>query len=181
MTNDPHPAAPRLTIDLDDLPPDGREVAGELPASVFAMEPGGPRPASTLRFRLWVQRRGGVLVATGEVGADFAFECVLCLAPFTDRITLTGYVVEEEINEKTRVVDLTDRIREDILLALPGHPRCSESSLHPTTCPAAELFQPASAYSPDHPDEDPSSEGAAPWGALDQLEIKPKKGGKPSS
>jgi hypothetical protein len=181
MTRDPHPTEPRLIIDLEALPPDGREFEGELPASVFAMEPGGPQPVSPLRFRLWVRQRDGWLVGTGEVSADFAFECVLCLEPFTDRIALAGYVVEEEVNEKSRVVDLTDRIREDILLALPGHPRCSESSLHPGTCPAAELFQPASAYSPDRPDEGQPSEGSDPWSALDQLDIKPRKGRKQSS
>ena len=145
------------------------------------MEPGGPRSASPLRYRLWVERREGWLIATGEVSADFTFDCVLCLEPFTDRLTLNGYVLEEELTEKSPIVDLTDRVREDILLALPGHPHCSESSLHPTSCPAAELFLPASSYSPDHPEESQSTERRDLWNALDQLEIKPAKGPKKSS
>ena len=181
MIRQPHPPQDRLTIDLNDLPPEGREVVGELAGEVFAMEPGGPRPASPLRYRLWVEQRDGWLVATGEVSADFTFDCVLCLEPFTDRLTLDGYVLEEELTQKSRIVDLTDRVREDILLALPGHPRCSESSLHPTTCPAAELFLPASSYSPDHPEEAQSAERRDLWSALDQLEIKPAKGRKKSS
>jgi hypothetical protein len=181
MPRSPHPPPDRLTVDLNDLPPEGREMVGEIAGEVFAMEPGGPRPASPLRYRLWIQRRKQWLVATGELSADFTFECVLCLKSFTDRVSLESYVLEEELAEKSPVVDLTDRLREDILLALPGHPRCSESSLHPTTCPAAELFLPASSYSPDHPEEAQSDGRRHLWSALDQLEIKSAKGRKKSS
>ena len=178
MTRRSHAPAGRLTVDLHDLPPEGRQIEGELSSDIFAMEPGGPSPASPLRYHLWVQQRKDWIVATGEVSADFTFECVLCLKSFVDRVALDGYELEESLEGESTVVDLTDRVREDILLALPGHPRCSESSLHPTTCPAAELFLPASSYSPDHPEEAQSGERGDLWSALDQLEIKPAKGRK---
>ncbi len=177
MSRQLHTAEGRLVVDLLDLPPEGREFAGEIHSDFFQLEPGAPQPIPPLRYRLRVEWRTGWLVVTGEVSMDFEFECVLCLERFRDRITLDGYLLEEEITEKTPSVDLTDRVREDILLALPGYPHCNESTLEPRECPAASRFLPASSYA-----HDPSEEEAAPrpdlWGALDQLDIKPAPGGK---
>jgi len=171
LRQSPAPAGPRLVIDLGELPPEGAEVAGELPVEVFDLEPGAPRPLSPLRYRLHLQREEDRLTATGEVSADFSFECVRCLEPFTDRITLDGYFLEEELEGKTQSVDLTDRVREDILLTLPGHPRCEEASLNPHVCSASKLFLKSSEYSPDHPEETSTrSENQDIWGALDQLD-----------
>ncbi|MFN0128384.1 MAG: YceD family protein [Verrucomicrobiales bacterium] len=175
MTADPHPSSPgsdRLIIPLADLPIEGLDYAGALPASVFDLEPGGPRPLTPLRYRLHVVRDGERLRAQGEISADFSFDCVRCLESFSDRTTLDGYQVEENIPPKSPSVDLTDRIREDILLALPGHPRCEEGSLHPRVCPASKVFLQASDYSPEHPDDNSTpSHSRNVWGALDQLDL----------
>ena len=166
------PPPGRLVIDLSDLPVEGREVTGQIEGDVFQLEPDGPRVASPLRYRLHVERQGDLLVASGNVEADFIFDCVLCLEPFTDRIALEDYRLEEELDGKTATVDLTDRLREDILLALPGHPRCNEAALAARTCPAAELFPPASHYAAGLPEnKHPSLESRPVWGALDQLDL----------
>jgi hypothetical protein len=172
-TPPPPPAGTRLVIDLADLPAEGRVVAGELPAAVFDLEPGGPRPLSPLRYRLFVEHDGDHLTASGELSADFSFDCVRCLEPFTDRITLDGYLMEEEVGGKSQSVDLTDRVREDILLALPGHPRCEEASLEPRACPASEMFSKMGDYLSEHPEETSTpADSRDVWGALDQLDLK---------
>lgn len=172
-SHSPPSPGPRLVIDLSELPPEGEEVAGELPASLFDLEPGGPQPVSPLRYRLQVQLDGDHVTASGVVSADFMFVCVRCLEPFTDRITLDDYEVEEEVGGKTPSVDLTDRVREDILLALPGHPRCEEASLQPRACSASELFPKAGHRPSDHLEKTSTpADSREVWGALDQLDLK---------
>ena len=169
----PPPAGSRLLIDLTELPAEGRLFEGSLPASVFDLEPGGPRPLSPLHYRLWVERDGDHLTASGELSADFSFECVRCLEPFDDRITLDGYQLEEEVDAKSPSIDLTDRVREDILLALPGHPRCEEASLTPRACPASEMFPKVGDIISDLPEETSTpADSRTIWGALDQLDLK---------
>ena len=166
----PRPAS--LVVDVHDLPPEGREISGELDSSLFQLEQGGPQAASPLRYHLRIFRDGDNALLSGSINADFTFECVLCLERYTDRVLLAEYSAEIPINGKTPTVDLTDVLREDILLALPGHPHCSDGTLHPRCCPAAELFPPSSEYSEDHPEE-PHTSGGPPdvWGALDQLHL----------
>ncbi|MGI8603339.1 MAG: YceD family protein [Verrucomicrobiales bacterium] len=173
MPSSTHTPEGRIIIDLLNFPPDGRDFAGTLEKDIFQLESGGPRPASPLTYRLHVERRGSWLVIEGNVGATFELECVRCLTTFPEQVTLDGYLVEEELIEKTPSLDLTDRIREDILLALPGYPHCDESNVTPRVCVAAGRFLPASSYSPDHASEDEPAKRLDAWSALDQLNLKP--------
>jgi len=169
------PAGARLIVDLGELPAEGMEIRGELPPTVFDLEPGGPQPVSPLRYRLDLHRDHDRLSVSGELDADFSFECVRCLEPFTDRITLDGYFLEEDLEGKTLSVDLTDRVREDILLALPGHPRCEEAALNPRVCQASEVFPHAGDYSSEHKEETSTpADSRHIWGALDQLDLQGK-------
>ncbi len=172
-------AAPsgRLILDLHDLSEDGKDFHGELAGDIFQLEPGGPHPVPPLRYRLHVtELEGGLALVTGEVSADFTFECVRCLEPFTDRLTLPDWAVELEWNPaNSRSLDLTDQVREDILLALPGYPRCEEGRLHPRACPAAQRFSSASDYTPLPPEEGASARRSEQWGALDQLNLSAPK------
>ena len=168
-----HNADGRLVIDLQNFPEEGRDFSGAIERDVFQLEPGAPRPASPLKYELHVERRGSWLIVTGNVGATFEMTCVRCLEPFPEPVIIDGYLIEEELAEKTASVDLTDRVREDILLALPGYPHCDESNLANRVCPAADRFLPASSYSPDHNKEGERPERPEVWGALDQLNLKP--------
>jgi len=173
-TPQPPPAGARLLVDLTELPPSGSDVEGELPADVFALEKGGPRPASPLHYKLHLNRQDDHLTATGTLSADFSFDCVRCLEPFTDRISLHHYFLEVDPAGKTPSVDLTDALREDILLALPDHPRCEEASLNPRVCPAAEMFPAAGQHPLDSPEiTSTRSDSQSLWGALDQLDLQP--------
>jgi uncharacterized protein len=169
----PPPAGDRLIIDLLNLPPEGCEIHGDLSAGVLDLEPGGPQPTSPIHYQLHLHRDGDRLTAMGTVQADFSFVCVRCLEPFPDRLVLDGYLLVEEITGKTQSVDLTDRVREDILLALPSHPRCDEASLEPRACPASGLFPKVDDHTFEHLEE-PSSPAHTRemWGALDQLDLK---------
>lgn len=166
------PLPSKLVVDLHDLPPEGREISGQLDCRIFELEEGAPQVASPLRYRLHILKDGDDAILSGEISADFVFECVLCLESFTDRIILPEYGTEVAAEGKTPTVDLTDALREDILLALPGHPHCGNGTLHPRTCPAAGVFPASTDYSEEHPEEQHPSGGPSDvWGTLDQLHL----------
>ncbi len=160
-----------LVIDLQMLPPEGRQLSGHIESGVFHLEDGGPKAVSPLLYDIHVFREGDVLAVTGSISADFEMQCVRCLEPFTHRIAFDDYSAEEEIGENSASVDLTERLRDDILLALPGHPHCDESELTTRPCPAAGRFLPASSYSPLHPEDADEGDRSHLWDALNQLKI----------
>jgi DUF177 domain-containing protein len=178
MPQSTHTPEDRIVIDLQNFPAEGRTFAGAIEKDIFQLEPDGPQPVSPLEYRLHVERRGHWLVVSGMVSATFQLVCVRCLEPFREQVTLDGYFVEEELAEKTLSVDLTDRVREDILLTLPGYPHCDESNVTRRSCPAADQFLPATSYSPHHPDEKEPVDRPDVWGALDQLNLNPSSGKK---
>jgi uncharacterized protein len=170
----------RLVIDLQNFPAEGRTFAGAIEKDIFQLESDGPQPVLPLAYQLHVERRGHWLVVSGTVSVTFQLVCVRCLEPFSEQVALDDYLIEEELAEKTPSVDLTDRLREDILLALPGYPHCDESNVAPRPCPAADRFLPATSYSPHQPAVEPPTERPGVWSALDQLNLKtPRKKRKP--
>ena len=68
--------------------------------------------------------------------------------------------------ENGRAIDLTTWLREDILLALPTHPRCESGNVTQRQCPAEGRFDTAT----DIPRDEPLEEDRDVWKALDQLD-----------
>jgi uncharacterized metal-binding protein YceD (DUF177 family) len=62
-------------------------------------------------------------------------------------------------------MDLTDLIREDILLTLPNFPRCENGNVDLRDCPAEGRFESAESSAPL---EMPGADRGV-WNALDQL------------
>jgi uncharacterized protein len=155
-----------LQFDLRNLPADGKQLTGTLPATVFQLAATDPiQPASRLEYDLNVVRDGKDIVVTGRLGATFELECGRCLEKFEQRVDLDAYQAELPIENET-TMDLTDMVREDILLALPNFPRCEDGNVTPRDCPAEGKFEPAelAAEGDEAPGGDPRV-----WDALDKL------------
>lgn len=154
-----------LFIDLRTLPEGGKDLSGqELPA-FFALDPKDSIQAvSPLKYDLHVERDGGDLIVTGRLEATFSLECGACLERFDYRVDLENYSSEVEI-AKDDTINLTDTVREDILLTLPSYPRCDAGNVHPRQCPAEGRFEPELEPAPD----EPQSAGPGVWEALNKL------------
>jgi uncharacterized protein len=83
---------------------------------------------------------------------DFDLVCSRCGKDFDDTVKVEDFTVSVEIDEKTGVVDLTEEVRESIILALPTFPLCDEE------CPGIENKSVM-------PTDDR-------WGALDGLKVE---------
>lgn len=152
-------------IDLRHLPADGKQITGTLPSTFFDLPPADTaRAESLLTYDLQIIRDGQDLLVTGSLRAEFSLECGRCLERFRQCVDLLEYQAEVPI-EKEGMMDLTDLVREDILIALPNFPRCEDGNIDLRDCPAEGRFDTAeSPLATETPGAD-----CGIWNALDQL------------
>ena len=143
----------KLTIDVTRLDPEGEALEGEVDAVDLDEEL--VRPFGGVRYRLTAQAFGTELLVRGHLEQDFDLVCCRCGKDFDDTVRVDDYLFSAEIGPETREVDLTDDIRESIILALPTYPVCDEA------CPGVKQATVA-------PRDDR-------WGALDQLKGEGEK------
>jgi uncharacterized protein len=153
-----------MKVHLQQIPPEGKHYEGEDPNSILDLHEPEVQPVSPVHYQLDVGLSGGGLFATGQVGVTMRLQCVSCLERFSRPVEVADFACQVELTGN-ETVDLTDPIREDILLALPAHPRCDWNGER--VCPGAsipaKLQEEAAA---------PDTEPPAVWSALDQLKIK---------
>ncbi len=152
-------------FDIRNLPGDGKQVTGTLPASFFELpETDSAKAESPLKYDLLLLRDGKDIIVTGSLSAAFSLECGRCVERFPYLVEIPDYQSEVLI-EKDTTMDLTDLVREDILLALPNFPRCEDGNVEPRDCPAEGRFDPVEKSA----DDEPPATDQGVWNALDQL------------
>lgn len=156
-----------LIIDLSTLPEDGKSFSGELSEDVFDLPKEDASAVGTLEYDLWVQRFGNELLLTGTISVPFQFKCVITLKDFVKTIHLESTAVSIEIGNSSQL-DVTESLREEVLLAFPTNPRCDEGD-EPEPCEIDSKY-----LAVDKPDQNdvspaPRSEGDDRWSALNDL------------
>ena len=153
-------------IDLKNLPSSGRDVQGTLPASFFQLDPADSLKAtSPLNYNLHIERDEDDLVVTGEMDVSFEMECGRCLQKFAYHADFPDFLSDQAIQPEDSTIDLTDLVRDDILVALPSYPRCEDGNVEPRVCPAEGRFETEA----EAEDDAPATQASAVWEALDQL------------
>lgn len=117
------PCSHVMKIHINQIPVGGLHLEGEAPASILDFQDELVRVISPIAYDLEVGLSGGGLFATGTLAVDLELECVSCLERFVRRLEVRDFAFQIEL-EGRETVDLTEALREDILLALPPHPRC---------------------------------------------------------
>jgi uncharacterized protein len=157
----------QLKIDLAALPEEGKWISGELPGEIFDLPEGDARSVGSLEFELRAQRFGSELLLTGSLSAPFEFTCVRTLHPFVQTIRLDEVAIPIELGNEGEV-DVSEALREEILIHFPLDPRCEDGDV-PQKCEIDPRY-----LSVDKPREDelptPSRAGGDDrWSALDTL------------
>jgi uncharacterized metal-binding protein YceD (DUF177 family) len=119
-----------LVIDVDRLPPEGEEFEGEV--DIIDIDEEFVRPFGGVRYRLFAKAFGTELLVQGEVEQDFDLVCSRCGKDYDDTVKVGDFTVSMEIDPKSGTVDLTQEVRESIILSLPTFPLCDEA------CPGIE-------------------------------------------
>ena len=116
-----------MKIDLEELGEGELKLAGAYEDDIFALaEKDDVRPSSPAYYQVVVRRAGDHVMAEGTIGAEFSLRCVRTLERFTHTVELDNHRLSKEI-DPGNITDLTDLVREDILLALPAYPRSPNS------------------------------------------------------
>jgi len=150
-----------MKIHLNKFPVEGLHLEGEENHDILKIQDELYRPISPVRYSLDVGLSDGGLFATGSLSVDLDMECVRCLNRFTYTVEVPDFAIQVELTT-SETVDLTDEIREDILLALPPHPHCDWDGANP----CAGVLE----IKKIHESEPPADLGEKnPWKTLDQL------------
>lgn len=115
----------RLTICLDDIPQEGLHVVGVLSPEVFALDHDTMVQCDhPLEYRLEVALVSQELLVYGALHTAIAMRCSRCTVFFPVSVAEASYQTDQEVDKTTESVDLTDDIREAIILAFPSYPIC---------------------------------------------------------
>jgi uncharacterized metal-binding protein YceD (DUF177 family) len=156
----------RLAIDLGTLPEEGKEFAGELSQEVFELPADDAQPTGPLEYDLMVQRFASELLLTGTLSAPFEFTCVRTLHPFIQTIRVDAAISIEIGNEG--VMDVTEAIREEVLINFPVDPRCEEGDV-PQQCEIDSRYLSVDKLAEDKLPTPPRAESDDRWSTLDNL------------
>ena len=115
----------KLVIDVSRLDPEGETIEGEV--DCVDLDEEFVHPFGGIRYRLDVQLIGTELLVRGHLEQDFELVCSRCGEDFDDTIKVDDFTESYEISENTSEVDLTEDVRESIILTLPSYPVCSEA------------------------------------------------------
>ncbi|GAB4247073.1 MAG: DUF177 domain-containing protein [Candidatus Methylacidiphilales bacterium] len=112
-----------MKIDVRQFPEAGLEVAGEAPASDYDLPKDLFLEPGPVQFTFRVEQAGPEFLVTGWFSMTFRLACSRCLEPISWTIRIDPFAASF-VAAGTEMIDLTERMREDTLLALPMAPAC---------------------------------------------------------
>jgi uncharacterized protein len=149
-----------MKVHINQIPEEGLHLEGEDPATILELNDPLVKPRSGVRYSLDVGLSDGGLFATGKLGVDLNVECASCGKKFTYPLRVDDFAMQIELHGP-ETVDLTDQVREDILLALPPYPHCDWNGQNVCKGVARKSIEPI---------ESPGDPHA--WDELDKLKFK---------
>ncbi len=156
-----------LIIDLPNLPEEGQSYSGELSGEIFDLPKDDATAVGPLEYELWVQRFESELLLTGTISTPFRFRCVVTLKEFIQTIALESTAISVEIGNSSQM-DVTEAIREEVLLAFPANPRCDEGD-EPEPCEIDSRYLAVDKPGDNDLSPAPRNEGDDRWSALNDL------------
>jgi len=140
------------------------ELHGTTSAANLGLEEADAEPVGDLRYDLEAGISDGGLWLRGTLALDVRLTCVRTLEKFVTTLEVPDFAHQIEWNGREQI-DLTEYLREDILLALPPYPK-RDPVEETTSSSEIPLIERA-------PEKDTGSSQNKAWDALDRL--KPKR------
>ena len=136
-------------------------------------------PAGDITYHLSAVMAGADLIVTGSASVPLATVCARCLDDIRVPISVKNLCLHFE-KVRDLEVDLTDDVREELLLAIPSCFYCSPDCKG--ICPMCGTNLNHASCSCDRESAEPESDSAAPspWDQLDALNLAPEKPAKKS-
>ncbi|MGN0835846.1 MAG: YceD family protein, partial [Akkermansia sp.] len=112
-----------LIIDLEDFPEEGRRLCGELDGALLDVDGEALQCTGAIAYELTAQLFDTELVLRGRLSAPFRLRCDRCLGFFDYTVEADGLALSYDVKGKLSV-DVTEDVREELILALPAYPKC---------------------------------------------------------
>ena len=150
-----------IRIETTQIGEDGYAVSGEESGDLLdlARDPVA-RANGPIRYELAVEPAGQELVVRGQVEAPLRLRCSRCAQFFSTTARVSSFLHAYESAEHPDFLDVSDDVREDLLLEIPGFPLCQAGCKGLCARCGQDLNEGACGCVP--PEGGPS-----PWSALD--------------
>ncbi len=112
-----------MRIYLDQISEEGLALEGEESAEVLAIADEQTIFERPLRYALFASIVSGSLLVRGRLWTEVTMDCSRCLTKFAQPLAVDEFLFEEKLGER-QLFDLTETLREDILLQLPQRALC---------------------------------------------------------
>ncbi len=115
-----------MNIPVSKIPEEGMSFEGTEPAEAMGSSPEF-RAAGPLQYDLCTQVVDGLLIVRGELSALIEARCARCTQKFSTTVSDSGFLRDYSDALEAEDVDITEDLREAILLNLPHFPLCGEA------------------------------------------------------
>jgi uncharacterized metal-binding protein YceD (DUF177 family) len=109
------------------IPEEGSHYEGEDPGAIMGLD--GEqfvKVAGDVRYSLYAQHVSDELVVSGTLEVDLELMCSRCADFFSTTVVDSDFLRAYPASEDIDSVDITEDMREDLLLCVPAFPVCSE-------------------------------------------------------
>lgn len=159
-----------MIIQLGDLESDQSTLKGEIKTDIFQIENDADiRSIGPISCDLTTSVEGEYLIVEGKITCPSHLRCVGCLEDFPYLWGSDEYHAEIEIENDKRI-DLTEYIRDDILLKIPNYPRCTDGEQPDRICPINGPFSFESKGEASSSDQNEGNQPPDVWDALENLD-----------
>ena len=113
-----------MKIDIDNVVESGVTITADERSQVYDFDTSLVPPNTIISVKVFAQFVAKRLVVRGQIYTNVHFECSRCLNTFQYHVDIPEYTFDCTA-QKGDIIDLTDTIREHIIIALPMKPLCS--------------------------------------------------------
>ncbi len=146
------------------IPEEGSNYEGSDPGSIMQVEKDPLiKEFGEIGYKLYAQRVSEELVVRGTLSAEVEMRCARCSEFFSTTVAVSDFLRAYPAPKGTDSVDITEDLREDILLHVSGFALCGEDCKGICSQCGANLN-----HGPCQCEKD---EGPSPWSALDGLSL----------
>jgi uncharacterized metal-binding protein YceD (DUF177 family) len=164
-----------MILRTSQIPDEGKDLSGELDPAFLQADTKNESFKKPVRYELMAQMTDDGPLITGSFAVDTITRCARCWEEFEFEHRIDNYAFFDPDLKNVEELDLTESIREEILINLPSYPHCDE--LTDRECPGiefleenqrkvAEEFEKQKKKEADEHKEDT-------WSALDGLKVDP--------
>jgi len=152
-----------MKVNVKRIPEEGEQLVGVEPPAILEIEDADVHFTRDVAYDLHAQIQSGALLVVGKLRTPVTLRCSRCVKNFDLPLQVSQFVFHQELAGED-FVDLTQNIREDIILELPQRALCRPDCRGLCVECGQDLNEKACHCK--------SARGDLRWHALDQIKLK---------